>query len=488
MRAQDQVKLTELNKKLWDMVTVLSVCGIGTTDYLTALTYIIFLKMDQELDDFGLSSRLPPHCRWNALVHPEHPVSAEEMLDHYEEILATLSADTYPDALVRNIFAQAQNKITQPLYLAKVIALIDSEDWFDLGHDIKGALYEGLLAKIGQDQKNNNSGQYFTPRPLMQTLVELIDPQIDEVVWDPTCGTGGFLLAAFSHMSKQTLDTDKLKRLIECGIHGQDNTPLVVTMAAMNMFLHGFEGKVSPITLGDSLLGLPETLADVVLCSPPFGDRAIGSIPIERADFITHTNNNQLNFLQHIMSLLKYGGRAAVIMPENALFDKEGSAIRKTLLTKFNLHTILRLPWNLFYVDRINLYVLFFTKGEATTDVWYYDLWTGKKFTPTLHPITCSDFADFVQCYRATSSGHYGPREPTYDVKSNPNGRWRKFEVDYFLSSDYCRLNVPSWMETPKNAIEQMDLPQLLEFTQQRLTTLQNAYEYLQQALGPKKE
>lgn len=476
----------DINKKVWDVFDVLAGQGIGSTDYLTQFTYLLFLKMDEEACELtGKESRIPEGYRWDSLFVDlsGQDMLPEDQLVQYEDILETLSSDSNPDAFVRNIFAKAQNKIDNALYLSKVISMINSVNWFDLSSDVKGSLYESILQKNGQDKKSG-AGQYFTPRPLIQAMVDVTDPKVGELVWDPACGTGGFLMVAYDHMRAQTKQAAKLKKLKEQGLRGQDITPLVVTLGSMNMYLHGIEGTKSPITLNDSLQSLPETLADVVLANPPFGARPAGSIEINREDFVTDTNNNQLNFLQHIMSLVKTGGRAAVVLPDNVLFVKEGAPIREHLLKYFNLHTILRLPSGIFYAQGVQTNVLFFKKGEPTTDIWYYDLRSGSNFTIAKNQLKREHFDDFVKCYAPKGQGDYDERQETYHPESNPNGRWRKFKAQEILASDDCNLNVPTWIVEEKSAIEQMSLEELLAGMQRNLTIVNEGFAYLQEVLS----
>lgn len=477
---------SDLNKKVWDVFDVLAGQGIGSTDYLTQFTYLLFLKMDEEASELtGKESRIPEGYRWDSLFVDlsGQDMLPEDQLVQYEDILETLSSDSNPDAFVRNIFAKAQNKIDNALYLSKVISMINSVNWFDLSSDVKGSLYESILQKNGQDKKSG-AGQYFTPRPLIQAMVDVTDPRVGELVWDPACGTGGFLMVAYDHMRAQTKQAAKLKKLREQGLRGQDITPLVVTLGSMNMYLHGIEGSKSPITLGDSLQSLPENLADVVLANPPFGARPAGSIEINREDFVTDTNNNQLNFLQHIMSLVKTGGRAAVVLPDNVLFVKEGAPIREHLLKYFNLHTILRLPSGIFYAQGVQTNVLFFKKGEPTKDIWYYDLRSGSNFTIAKNQLKREHFDDFVKCYAPKGQGDYEERQETYNPESNPNGCWRKFKAQDILASDDCNLNVPTWIVEEKSAIEQMSLEELLAGMQRNLTIVNEGFAYIQETLS----
>ena len=257
--ANQSSKSADLNKKVWDVFDVLAGQGIGSTDYLTQFTYLLFLKMDEEASELtGKESRIPLGYRWDSLFVDlsGQDMLPEDQLEQYEDILDTLSSDSNPDPFVRSIFAKAQNKIDNALYLSKVISMINSVNWFDLSSDVKGSLYESILQKNGQDKKSG-AGQYFTPRPLIQAMVDVTDPRVGELVWDPACGTGGFLMVAYDHMRAQTKQAAKLKKLREQGLRGQDITPLVVTLGSMNMYLHGIEGSKSPITLGDSLQSMP---------------------------------------------------------------------------------------------------------------------------------------------------------------------------------------------------------------------------------------
>ena len=298
-----------LIKKVWNMATVLSGVGVGFTDYITQLTYLLFLKMDEEnVELFDEESAIPDNCTWNSL----RELDGIDLLDHYEEVLKRLSQE---EGLIGTIYTKAVNKIEQPVYLKKVITMIDEEDWLGMDVDVKGAIYEGILEKNGQDKKSG-AGQYFTPRPLIKTMVDCIRPKIGETVCDPACGTGGFLLAAYDYMKPQSQDKTKRDFLRDKALHGSDNTPLVVTLASMNLYLHGVGTERSPIVCEDSLEKEPAINPDVILANPPFGTRAAGSVEINRPDFYIDTKNNQLNFLQHMMLMLRQGGRAAVVLPD----------------------------------------------------------------------------------------------------------------------------------------------------------------------------
>ncbi len=421
-------------KKVWTLATTLSGQGVGFTDYITQLTYLLFLKMDKENRELGEESAIPEGYQWEELT----ALDGTDLLKQYEETLDFLSRQ---DNLIGTIFTKAQNKIDKPVYLKKVITMIDEEDWL-LEGDVKGAIYESILERNGQDKKSG-AGQYFTPRPLIKAMVDCTRPKIAETVCDPACGTGGFLLAAFDYMKGQSQDKEKREFLRNEALSGTDNTALVVTLASMNLYLHGIGTDRSPIICADSLEKQPEKLFDVILANPPFGTRPAGSVDIQRDDFITETKNNQLNFLQHIMMSLRSGGRAAVVLPDNVLFEGSGEAIRRKLLTDFNLHTILRLPTGIFYAQGVKANVLFFTKGEPTSDVWFYDYRTGVKHTLANNKLERRHLDDFVACY---NPDNISARKETYNAETEPNGRWRKYPAEELLKRDKTSLDI-TWMK-----------------------------------------
>ena len=423
-----------ITKKVWTLATTLSGQGVGFTDYITQLTYLLFLKMDSENELLGEESAIPEGYRWENLIE----LDGTDLLKQYEDTLDQLSRQ---DNLIGTIFTKAQNKIDKPVYLKKVISMIDGEEWL-LDGDVKGAIYESILERNGQDKKSG-AGQYFTPRPLIKAMVDCIRPRIDETVCDPACGTGGFLLAAFDYMKNQSQDKAKRDFLRNEALSGTDNTALVVTLASMNLYLHGVGTDRSPIVCADSLEKQPEKLVDVILANPPFGTRPAGSVEIQRDDFITETKNNQLNFLQHIMMSLRNGGRAAVVLPDNVLFEGSGETIRRKLLTDFNLHTILRLPTGIFYAQGVKANVLFFTKGEPTKDVWYYDYRTGVKHTLANNKLERRHLDDFVECY---SPDNITLRKETYNAETEPNGRWRKYSAEELLQRDKTSFDI-TWVK-----------------------------------------
>ena len=463
---------TSLTKKVWTLATTLAGQGIGFTDYITQLTYLLFLKMDDEnIETFGEDSAIPEGYRWKDLVS----LDGLDLLKQYEETLSQLSREA---GLIGTIFVKAQNKIDKPVYLKKVITLIDGEQWLVMDGDVKGAIYESILEKNGQDKKSG-AGQYFTPRSLISAMVDVTQPRIGETVCDPACGTGGFLLAAYDYMKNQSQDKAKRDFLRDKALHGYDNTALVVTLASMNLYLHGIGTDRSPILCQDSLEKAPDQLVDVILANPPFGTRPAGSVDIDRQDFYVETKNNQLNFLQHIMVMLKSGGRAAVVLPDNVLFEGgAGETIRKELLKNFNLHTILRLPTGIFYAQGVKANVLFFTKGQPTKEIWYYDYRTGIKHTLATRPMLRQHLDDFVACYHADD---IRGRQQTWDADKQPDGRWRKFGIDEVLSRDKTSLDI-TWIKQGGDD-EDVSLSELVATMQQKSESISRAVVQLQELL-----
>lgn len=466
--AKNATSEQSLIKKVWNMATVLAGQGVGFTDYITQLTYLLFLKMDEEnVELFDEESAIPDSCTWNSL----RELDGMDLLDHYEEILKRLSLE---EGLIGTIYTKAVNKIEQPVYLKKVITMIDEEDWLGMEVDVKGAIYEGILEKNGQDKKSG-AGQYFTPRPLIKAMVDCIRPKIGETVCDPACGTGGFLLAAYDFMKPQSQDKTKRDFLRDKALHGSDNTPLVVTLASMNLYLHGVGTERSPIVCEDSLEKESAINPDVILANPPFGTRAAGSVEINRPDFYIDTKNNQLNFLQHMMLMLRQGGRAAVVLPDNVLFEGSGEPIRRRLLTDFNLHTILRLPTGIFYANGVKANVLFFTKGEPTKETWYYDYRTDVKHTLATNPMQRHHLDDFVACYHADN---LCARNETYDAETNPNGRWRKYGVEELLGRDKTSLDI-TWIRQG-NDMENVTLAELMADIKEKSDNIASAVAKLE--------
>ena len=460
-----------LVKKVWDIANVLASAGVGFTDYITQLTYILFLKMDDEKESLGLGSSIAEGYKWKELMELNGP----DLVEKYEEILSELAKD---NGLIGTIFTKASNKISSPVHLKKVIQMVAEENWYMMDGDFKGAIYEAILEKNGQDKKSG-AGQDFTPRALIKAMVDVTDPKITETVADPACGTGGFLLAAFDHMKPQSKEIEKQNFLKNNAFFGADNTPLVVTLASMNLYLHDIGTTKSPIVCQDSLLDTSDRMYDVILANPPFGTRPQGSGEVNtvRTDFIK-TSDNQVNFLQHIMSIVKTGGRVAVVLPDNVLTDAGSTAkVREKLLKDFNLHTILRLPTGIFYANGVKTNVLFFEKGPETKDIWVYDYRTGIKHTMATKPMTREHLNEFVECF---CSGHIEDRTPTYS-EENPNGRWRKFSQEEVYARDLLKLDF-KWLDLEEK--DNRTISELLSDMQEKATSITDAVAKLQEILG----
>lgn len=444
-----------LVQKVWQLADVLAAAGVAFTDYIVQLTYILFLKMDAEAEALGIESKIPKDCRWANLVDKD----GFDLLERYEKSLKKLSEQP---GLIGTIFSKAQNKISQPAHLAKVVAMVDAQDWLSLDIDTKGAIYEGILEKNGQDKKSG-AGQYFTPRALIKAMVDVTNPKITETVCDPACGTGGFLLAAFDHMKRESQDRRKQMFLKTEALTGFDITPLVVTLASMNLYLHGVGIDSSPVMCEDSLEKEPSRLYDVILANPPFGTRpaGLGEISSMRQDFFAKTSNNQLNFLQHIMLLLKVGGRAAVVLPDNVLFEGgAGETVRKKLLADYNLHTILRLPTGIFYAQGVRANVLFFSRGGKTSETWVYDYRTGVKHTLANNKLERRHLDDFVACYT--------------QKKRTETERWHRFAVEELVRRDKTNLDL-KWLKEQSDDDVDVSLKELLADMEKYRDTINKA-------------
>jgi type I restriction enzyme M protein len=349
------------------------------------------------------------------------------------------------------IFRKSQNKIQDPAKLRRLIELINGEVWMGLDVDVKGDIYEGLLQKNAEDTKSG-AGQYFTPRPLIKAIVEVMRPQPGMTTNDPACGTGGFLLAAYAYLSDPQnfkLDIKQKKALNLSTFSGKDIVDNVVRLCVMNMFLHGIGGDASPIEVGDSLISDPGTRYDIVLTNPPFGKKS--SITIvneegkadketliyERQDFWATTSNKQLNFLQHVKTLLRINGKAAVVVPDNVLFEGgAGETVRKKLLAECDVHTLLRLPTGLFYAQGVKANVLFFDRKPAsekpwTSKLWIYDLRTNTHFTLKTNSMVSEDLKDFVKCYN-----------PTNRFERQETDRFKVFTYEDIMKRDKVSLDI----------------------------------------------
>ncbi len=405
----------QLVKKLWNSCNMLRDDGLSYGDYVEQLTYLLFLKMDDERTKppHNKKSDIPKKYNWESLLNKE----GSDLEAHYIELLNELGKES---GIIGVIFRKAQNKIQDPAKLRKLIVdLINKENWLNLEADVKGDAYEGLLEKNAADVKSG-AGQYFTPRPLINAIVKVMKPEPGMKIHDPACGTGGFLLSTYNYIrDNYKLDRDQNLELKHDTFTGNDIVPMVARLCVMNLYLHGVNGEESPISLEDSLKKNPGAMYDMILTNPPFGKKSSETIVTEegetskqpltiiRDDFWTETSNKQLNFLQHVRSILKITGKAAIILPDNVLFEGgAGEIIRKKLMETCDLHTILRLPTGIFYAQGVKANVLFFDKREAsqqvqTSKIWIYDLRTNKHFTLKENTLKETDLDDFVKCYNS---------------------------------------------------------------------------------------
>ncbi len=445
-----------LIQKVWNYATVLKNEGIHYGSYISQISFLLFLKMDDERTQLiGEPSKLPKDCRWKAIKD----LQGEALAKAYVRILEKLSKQ---DGLIGTIFLKAKNEIEDPSKLRRLVTLIGDEEWMAKTVDTKGAIYEGLLERNAAEVKSG-AGQYFTPRPLIDAIVTVMNPEPGQTIHDPACGTGGFLLSAWDHMKRNPSATDKrVQTRMRAGLSGVDIVPDVVRLCAMNLYLHGAATAESPIERADAL-NKATGHYDMVLTNPPFGRKQgykivgdDGEIENEREeynrpDFIKSTSNKQLNFLQHIMSILKTTpGRAAVVLPDNVLFEGAGAEIRKRLLDICDFHTLLRLPTGIFYKQGVKANVLFFDRRKAaetpwTKALWIYDFRTNKSFTLKERPLKRADLDDFVACYAA---GNRSRRRETE--------RFRRFEYDQLVKRDKVNLDI-FWLKD-----DSLDDPDLL--------------------------
>jgi type I restriction enzyme M protein len=444
-------------QKLWSYCHVLRDDGLSYLDYIEQLTCLLFLKMmDERAALTGEEQPIPEGCRWSDLSHPQ--MEGERLEAKYREILARLGTE---GGMLGLIFRKAQNRIQDPAKLRRLIVeLIGQEQWSAMSADVKGDAYEGLLEKNAQDTKSG-AGQYFTPRPLIAAIVDCVQPSAGETICDPACGTGGFLLASHDYIASHSrLDKDQKRHLRFDALRGIDIVDSVTRLCAMNLFLHGIgptdDHTPPPLRTDDALRDEPSTHFDVVLTNPPFGKKSSitvvnaegeedrQSLTYNRPDFWTTTSNKQLNFVQHVKSLLKINGRAAVVVPDNVLFEGgAGEKIRRRLLQDCDVHTLLRLPTGIFYAQGVKANVLFFDRKPAsekawTKEVWVFDYRTNIHHTLKQNRIKRSDLDDFVACYRPAERQQ---RKATWTDK-NPDGRWRSFVYDELIARDKVSLDL----------------------------------------------
>lgn len=443
--------------KVWSFCNPLRDIGVGYGDYLEQLTYLLFLKMADEFSKPPYNRKLPipTENNWESLTSRR----GDELEQHYSKTLNVLSRQK---GVLGQIFVQSQNKIKEPAMLYKIIDMIDKEQWATLGADIKGTIYEGLLEKNAEDTKSG-AGQYFTPRALIRAMVECVQPEPMNTIADPACGTGGFFLAAYDFIAKQKLDKEQKHFLKHNTFFGNEIVPNTRRMCLMNLFLHNIgdfesENFISP---ADALISDSGLRVDYVLANPPFGrkssmtatneegEQETDELTYNRQDFWEKSSNKQLNFVQHIRTLLKSTGQAAVVLPDNVLFEGgAGETVRKKLMETTDLHTILRLPTGIFYRQGVKANVLFFDNKPAskqpwTKDIWIYDFRTNIHFTLKKNPLKLEDLQDFINCY---NPGNRHKRKETYNAETNPEGRWRKFTYEEIINRDKTSLDI-TWIK-----------------------------------------
>jgi type I restriction enzyme M protein len=433
-------------QKLWNYCNVLRDDGLSYQDYLEQLTFLLFLKMadEQTRPPFSRPAIVPDTLGWASLVR----LDGDELNLHYRHVLVELGRSR---GTLGTIFSKAQNRVQDPAKLKRLVSdLIDKEQWMTLDADVKGDAYEGLLAKNAEDVKTG-AGQYFTPRPLIKAIVDVMRPRIGDTLCDPAAGTGGFLLAAYDHMKRGELDPDQKRFLRDDALRGWEIVDATARLCAMNLLLHGIGHPEGPslITVDDSLRSTPPIHFDVVLTNPPFGKKSSfkvitadgntenESLSYLREDFWATTSNKQLNFLQHVRSLLKINGRAAIVVPDNVLFEGgAGETVRRRLLEQCDVHTLLRLPTSIFYAGGVKANVLFVDRKPPsehpwTPQLWIYDFRTNQNFTLKTRQLTRSDLDDFVACYN-----------PANRQERTATERFKVFSYEELIARDKASLDI----------------------------------------------
>lgn len=453
-----------LVQKVWNYCHTLRDDGVGYGDYLEQLTYLLFLKMAHEYSQppYKRDTKVPKEYAWPTLLNK----TGETLEDHYHKTLKKLGSE---NGMLGAIFFKAENKIPDPAKLSRIIKMINEENWISLDADAKGDLYEGLLQRNAEDTKSG-AGQYFTPRPLIDAIVACIKPDPMKTIADPACGTGGFFLSA----NKWILENNKLNKkekefLRDETFHGNEIVPSARRLCLMNLFLHNIgslDGEPE-VERSDALLNKPSEHFDYVLANPPFGKKSSititdaegeankDSLVYERQDFWATTTNKQLNFLQHIISMLKVNGKAAVVLPDNVLFEGGvGERIRRKWLETCNVHTILRLPTGIFYANGVKANVVFFDSAPRdgkvhTKGIWFYDLRTNKHFTLKQRPLAISDLEDFITLYHAKE------REETE--------RFKYFNYDQLITRDKVSLDIFWLKDDSLDDLDNLPSPAILQ-------------------------
>ena len=487
--------------KVWGMCGPLRDDGVSYGDYLEQLTYLIFLKMSDEYSrpPYKRDTGIPAGFTWSDM----NTLTGAALEEQYKNTLETLGEQ---GGILGQIFKGAINKVSNAAVLYRIVQMIDREKWVSMSSDVKGEIYEGLLQKNAEDVKSG-AGQYFTPRPLIRAMVRCLRPEPMKTIADPCCGSCGFFLAAQEYLTdpaNYTLDREQKAFLKNETFHGNELVPTTFKLALMNLYLHNIGDIYGnlPIVRGDSLLTDPGYRVDYVLTNPPFGKKSSltftnaegeqeeEDLVYNRQDFWTTSSNKQLNFVQHINTLLKVTGKAAVVVPDNVLFEGgAGETVRKKLLWTCDLHTILRLPTGIFYKPGVKANVLFFDKRppsaeRQTKTVWIYDFRTNVHFTLKQNPMTDKDLEDFIACYHPENRFE---RTETWS-EENPDGRWRKFDVEKdILPRDKTSLDV-FWIKDKSLAdLDNLPAPDVLAADIiENLQSALDSFSELQAALGKK--
>jgi len=460
--------------KVWSFCTVLKDDGVSYGDYLEQLTYLIFLKMADEYSQPPYSRKvaIPKAYDWSSLKSKR----GAELEVHYVTLLRELANKP---GMLGTIFTKSQNKIQDPAKLSRLIELVNETKWVTMGADVKGDIYEGLLERNAEDTKSG-AGQYFTPRALIKAMVECVRPQPSKTIADPAAGTGGFFLAAYDFLvSAHQMNQSQKAFLKRETFFGNEIVAGTRRLALMNMFLHNIgeidgESMISP---NDALVADSGKRFDYVLANPPFGKKSSMSftndegeqekdeLTYSRQDFWATTSNKQLNFVQHIRTMLKTTGQAAIVVPDNVLFEGgAGETVRKKLLENTDLHTILRLPTGIFYANGVKANVLFFDNHAAskepwTKEVWFYDYRTNIHHTQKKKPLRPDDLKEFIDCYNPLDRHK---RKELWNEQKNPEGRWRKFSYEQIVARDKTSLDI-FWLKDKSLAdLDNLPEPEVL--------------------------
>ena len=477
-------------QRVWNYCNVLRDDGVSYGDYVEQLTYLLFLKMadEQTKSPFNKPSTIPKGFDWQSLKSKD----GTELETQYRRLLESLGKEK---GMLGVIFRKAQNKIQDPAKLKRLLELINNETWMGMDIDVKGEIYEGLLQKNAEDTKSG-AGQYFTPRALIDAMVKVVNPEPGKTINDPACGTGGFIIAAHNYISNPKnfqLDVEQKRFLRNGTFSGKDIVDSVARLCAMNLFLHGIGGDTSPIEVGDSLISDPGTRYDFVLTNPPFGKKSSvtltngdgkadkEALTYERQDFWATTSNKQLNFLQHVKTLLKINGKAAIVVPDNVLFEGgAGETVRRKILHECDVHTLLRLPTGIFYAQGVKANVLFFDRKPAsetpwTEKLWIYDLRTNKHFTLKTSTLAYKDLEDFVACYNPKNR---------HDRKETD--RFKSFTYNELMQRDKANLDIFWLKDESLEDTENLPAPDVL--AEEIAETLESALEQFNSIIGELKK